>query len=176
MAFSITIKWSGSEYVIDETAVNQNDTIADLRQELYRLTGVKPERQKLMGLKSNNKPVQDDQLRLRCLDLKPNTKIMMIGSKEKDIDDLNNEQLATNNSNVVNDLDIPDEVEISVEQCADNLAKIDRRVKEYKVDIFNAPRPGMKLLVLDIDYTLFDHRSVATSCLEVNLSILFYFL
>ena len=28
---SIVIKWSGSEYVIDESAVNQNDTVADLK-------------------------------------------------------------------------------------------------------------------------------------------------
>lgn len=176
MTFSIAIKWSGNEYVIDETTVNQDNTIADLRRELYRLTGVKPERQKLIGLKAVNKPVQDDQLKLGDLDLKPTTKIMMIGSKEKDIDDLNNEQLASNNSNVINDLDIPDEVEIAVEHCTENLAKIARRVKEYKVDIFNNPRPGKKLLVLDIDYTLFDHRSVASSCLELMRPYLHEFL
>ena len=28
---SIVIKWSGTEYVIDESAVNQSDTIADLK-------------------------------------------------------------------------------------------------------------------------------------------------
>jgi len=28
-------------------------------------------------------------------------------------------------------------------------------VKDYKIDIINEPRKGKKLLVLDIDYTLF---------------------
>ena len=35
------------------------------------------------------------------------------------------------------------------------LSKIERRVKDIKVDIINEPRKGKKLLVLDIDYTLF---------------------
>lgn len=41
------------------------------------------------------------------------------------------------------------------------LAKINKRVRDYKITILNEPREGKKLLVLDIDYTLFDHRSVA---------------
>ena len=32
---------------------------------------------------------------------------------------------------------------------------MERRVREYKVDVLNEPREGKKLLVLDIDYTLF---------------------
>ena len=35
------------------------------------------------------------------------------------------------------------------------LQKIERRVKEYKIEVINEPRPGKKLLVLDVDYTLF---------------------
>ena len=37
----------------------------------------------------------------------------------------------------------------------DYLAKIERRVKEYKIEHINEPREGKHLLVLDIDYTLF---------------------
>lgn len=37
----------------------------------------------------------------------------------------------------------------------ENLAKIARRVKEYKVEELNPPREGKRLLVLDVDYTLF---------------------
>ena len=37
----------------------------------------------------------------------------------------------------------------------ENLAKINRRVSEYKVDVRNPPRAGKKLLVLDVDYTIF---------------------
>ena len=45
----------------------------------------------------------------------------------------------------------------------ENLAKIARRVKDYRVEILHAPRPGKKLLVLDIDYTLFGRSYLATS-------------
>lgn len=69
----------------------------------------------------------------------------------------------------------------------ENLLKISRRVKEYKVEVLNPPREGKKLLVLDVDYTLFGesakvHSAVllpvtgpppATSCLhEVFESVL----
>lgn len=43
------------------------------------------------------------------------------------------------------------------------LAKVKKRIKDYQVKELNPPRPDKKLLVLDIDYTLFDHRSVAES-------------
>lgn len=62
---------------------------------------------------------------------------------------------------VINDLDIPEGVELPVAHREEYLAKIDKRVREVKINILNEPRPGKKLLVLDIDYTLFDHRSVA---------------
>lgn len=42
--------------------------------------------------------------------------------------------------------------------------------------MLNDPRPGKKLLVLDIDYTLFDHRSVAESGLELMRPYLHDFL
>jgi ubiquitin-like domain-containing CTD phosphatase 1 len=83
-------------------------------------------------------------------------KIMMIGSKEEDIAnvDLSPEDIPT----VVNDFDIGEEVEMGLIPIKDReefLAKVDRRVKEYKIKILNEPRNGKKLLVLDIDYTLF---------------------
>jgi len=42
--------------------------------------------------------------------------------------------------------------------------------------MLNDPRPGKKLLVLDIDYTLFDHRSAAESGLELMRPYLHDFL
>ena len=49
----------------------------------------------------------------------------------------------------------------------ENLLKVSRRVKEYKVEVLNPPREGKKLLVLDGDYTLFDHRSCAETGVEL---------
>ena len=81
---------------------------------------------------------------------------MMIGSKEEDIAnvDLSPEDIPQ----VVNDFDIGDEVEmgsIPIQNREEFLVKVEKRVKEYKVKMLSQPRPGKKLLVLDIDYTLF---------------------
>lgn len=43
------------------------------------------------------------------------------------------------------------------------LSKIEKRVRFYKIEELNPPRENKRLLVLDIDYTLFDHRSCAES-------------
>lgn len=83
-------------------------------------------------------------------------KIMMIGSKEEDIA---NVDLAPEDiPQVVNDFDISDDIDlgnIPIQNREEFLAKVDKRVKEYKVKMLSQPRPGKKLLVLDIDYTLF---------------------
>lgn len=42
--------------------------------------------------------------------------------------------------------------------------------------VLNEPRPGKKLLVLDIDYTLFDHRSAAETGNELMRPFLHEFL
>lgn len=56
------------------------------------------------------------------------------------------------------------------------LAKIERRIKEYKINMLNEPRPGKKLLVLDVDYTLYDHRSSAETGYELMRPFLHEFL
>ena len=44
---------------------------------------------------------------------------------------------------------------------SENQEKLRNRIEKYHVEPLNPPRDGKKLLVLDIDYTLFDHRSTA---------------
>lgn len=53
--------------------------------------------------------------------------------------------------------------------------KISRRVKEYKVEILNPPREGKKLLVLDVDYTLFGKSSKIVLHLLLPITTLFFF-
>ncbi|XP_017347269.1 ubiquitin-like domain-containing CTD phosphatase 1 isoform X2 [Ictalurus punctatus] len=154
MSLSVIIKWGGQEYSI--SALSEDDTVLDLKQSIKSLTGVLPERQKLLGLKIRGKPA-DDGTKLGLLKLKPNTKIMMMGSREESLEDI----LAPppESDDVINDFDIEEEV-IEVENREENLAKIARRVKEYKVEELNPPREGKRLLVLDVDYTLFAATSM----------------
>lgn len=107
------------------------------------------------------------------LKLKANFKIMMMGSLEEDIVEVNT--TPENMPEVINDLDIEDE-EIAIENQEVYLSKIQRRIKDYEVKILNDLRPDKKLLVLDIDYTLFDHRSVAETGIELMRPYLHEFL
>jgi len=47
---SVTIKWSGKDYVL--TNLSPDDSVADIKMKISAQTGVRPERQKLLGLKS----------------------------------------------------------------------------------------------------------------------------
>ncbi|CAN2387344.1 phosphoprotein phosphatase activity [Pristimantis euphronides] len=170
MTLSLIIRWGGQEFPL--SALSEEDTVMDLKHSLKSLTGVLPERQKLLGLKYKGKPA-DNSVKLGVLKLKPNTKIMMMGTREESLEDV----LAPppDNDYVVNDFDIEEEV-FEVENREENLAKISRRVKAYKVEVLNPPREGKKLLVLDVDYTLFDHRSCAETGLELMRPYLHEFL
>lgn len=165
----LIIKWSGKEY---EVYISEDDSVADLKREILYKTAVRPERQKLLNIKMKGKG-SDEECKISSLKLKPNFKIMMMGSLEQDIVEANT--APSNLPEVVNDFDIEDEA-VAIENQEVYLAKVSRRVKEYEVKILNELRPGKKLLVLDIDYTLFDHRTTAQSGAELMRPYLHEFL
>nr|XP_023018817.1 ubiquitin-like domain-containing CTD phosphatase 1 [Leptinotarsa decemlineata] len=114
-----------------------------------------------------------DECKLGQLKLKSNFKLMMMGSLEEDIVEANT--APTNLPDVVNDLDIEDE-EVAIENQEVYLAKVENRVNHHKINMLNDLRPDKKLLVLDIDYTLFDHRSTAQTGAELMRPYLHEFL
>lgn len=78
--------------------------------------------------------------------------------------------------NVINDFEDECAQQLAVELREEYLLKVERRVKSHEVKVMHPPRPGKKLLVLDIDYTLFDHRSVAETGRELMRPFLHEFL
>lgn len=83
----------------------------------------------------------------------------MVGSKEEEIAniDLDPSEIPE----VINDFDDNDNLEdIQIHNREENLIKIEKRISSYKFTILNEPREGKKLLVLDIDYTLFGKTSL----------------
>ena len=77
------------------------------------------------------KSVNDDTKICQLL-IRAGLKIMMIGSKEEEIAniDLDPSEIP----NVVNDFDIEDDLtEVAIHNREEYLAKIERRVKEYKI-------------------------------------------
>lgn len=163
------LKWNGKEYELESS---EGDTVSDLKKLIENLTEVKCERQKLLNLKHKGKTPEDD-CTLGQLKLKPNFKLMMMGSLEEDIAEANT--APTNLPDVVNDLDIEEE-EVAIENQEVYLAKVEKRIKDYKINMLSELRPDKKLLVLDIDYTLFDHRTTAQSGAELMRPFLHEFL
>lgn len=168
---SIVIKWSGTEYSID--SLSGTDSVLDLKNLVCKATGVLPHRQKLLGLKFKGKPAADD-VAIQDLNLKAGAKIMMMGTKEEAIQEV--VKPPEDMPEVVDDFDIGDDEDIPVKDCAVFQDKVAKRVKEYTVKKCHPVRPGKKLLVLDIDYTIFDHKSVGETGRDLMRPYLHYFL
>jgi ubiquitin-like domain-containing CTD phosphatase 1 len=117
----------------------------------------------------------DDTTKIADLDLRVGKPLMMVGSREEDIASVS--EKPEDLEEIINDLDenLDREAE-AFEKKEVYLAKIRRRVNEYKIEVFNQPRENKKLLVLDIDYTLFDHRSPAETGVELMRPFLHEFL
>ncbi|KAF9684991.1 hypothetical protein SADUNF_Sadunf03G0007700 [Salix dunnii] len=77
---------------------------------------------------------------------------------------------------IVDDFELGQDEAVDIEDVEVNKQKLRRRIDQYKIELKNPCRPGKKLLVLDIDYTLFDHRSTAETPLELMRPYLHEFL
>lgn len=164
---TLNVKWSGKEYAV---LVCGEDTVGELKQRISEVTRVLPKRQKLLGLKANGRPAEDNML-LSQLSIKPAMKVMMMGTIEDEIliEPVDAPEL-------VDDLQLPQEEAVAIQDREENQRKLRRRAAAYKMKVLNPPRPGKKCLVLDIDYTLFDHRSTAENPLELMRPYLHEFL
>lgn len=167
----IIVKWGGKEYPI--TDLTDQDTVDVLRHEIFKLTQVRPDRQKLINLKYKGEKVAPNDTKICALELKPNFKLMMVGSTEAAIETAC--QLPDDIAEVIDDFDVAEEENL-VEKSPVYLAKVQRRIREYKITELTPPREGKRLLVLDIDYTLFDHRSPAENASELMRPYLHEFL
>ena len=120
----------------------------------------------------SGKAAQDEDT-IGMLGIKKGFKLMLMGSREEDIAEVS--QAPENLPDVINDLDIEEE-EVEIEKAEVYLSKIQKRIEQYNITELNPLREGKKLLVLDIDYTLFDHRSVAETGIELMRPYLHEFL
>ncbi|XP_062517375.1 ubiquitin-like domain-containing CTD phosphatase 1 isoform X3 [Corticium candelabrum] len=116
MSLSVTVKWCGKEFVFDK--LRHSTTVYSLKLMIYEKTGVLPHRQTLLGrrLKLKAKPKQgkeaDDVRKLIDVGVQNGMKIMMMGTREEDmkVEVLSPpEHLQTE---VVDDFDIEDEMQI----------------------------------------------------------------
>lgn len=164
---TLTVKWSGKEYTV---RVCGDDTVGELKRRICEVTNVLPKRQKLLYPKIGSK-LADESLLLSQLPLKSSLKMTMIGTVEDDIfvDEVDS-------PDVVDDFELGQDEVVEIKDNEANRKKLRRRSAQYKMQLRNPCREGKKLLVLDIDYTLFDHRSTAENPLELMRPYLHEFL
>ncbi|CAA3028647.1 ubiquitin-like domain-containing CTD phosphatase [Olea europaea subsp. europaea] len=164
---TLTVKWSGKEYTV---RVCGDDTVGELKRRICEATNVLPKRQKLLYPKVGSK-LADDTLLLSEIPLKASLKMTMIGTVEDEIivDPMDSPE-------IIDDFEIGQVEEVDIKDNEVNKQKLRRRIGQYKIELLNPCREGKKLLVLDIDYTLFDHRSTAENPLELMRPYLHEFL
>jgi ubiquitin-like domain-containing CTD phosphatase 1 len=115
-------------------------------------------------------------------ELNLSSKIMLMGTPEESITELNSSKsvqpdLSEGQEEEQQDTTwIEDPDTIPLDKREEVRIKLERRINTYQGKILNEPRQGKKLLVLDIDYTLFDHRSAAETGAELMRPYLHEFL
>lgn len=119
-----------------------------------------------------DKASQDEEI-LRNLGMKPGFKLMLMGSREEDIAEACH--APKDMPDVINDFKVEEE-EIEIENVKICMFQIQCRINYYKFVELNPFREGKKLLVLDIDYTIFDHKSTAETGAELMRPFLHQFL
>ncbi|XP_061365743.1 ubiquitin-like domain-containing CTD phosphatase [Gastrolobium bilobum] len=165
---TLKVKWSGKEYTV---RVCGDDTVGELKRRICELTNVLPIRQKLLYPKMGSKLNDNDSLFLSQLPLNSSFKMTMIGTTEEDliVDPVESPE-------IVDDFELPQQEAVDIKDMEVNKQKLRRRIDHFKIELLNPCRNGKKLLVLDIDYTLFDHRSTAENPLQLMRPYLHEFL
>ncbi|KAJ7864822.1 HAD-like domain-containing protein [Mycena olivaceomarginata] len=153
--------WAGKPFTL---SIAESDRVYDFKAALHKLTKVPPERQKILGLTKGNKLPPDQE---RIAELRLAKKFTLIGTPEGDeIKDPSQLEILPD---VVNDLDrdFTEDLEASAAYQNDqrNIRKVKEATAALNVNIIHPLRPGKKLLVLDIDYTILDTKPLTSGSL-----------
>jgi len=182
----LNVKWAKRTFTMELVL---SETVGDLRARLFSLTDVLPEHQKLIGLAGI--PMKagpgDAAIPLASLKLKKlQYKILLVGTPSDQLAALESHQAAAllKYGDVIDDFDMEDAAGMAAgggsgEKLLDEAKakrRLERRIAATEILEINAPRPDSKLLVLDLDYTLFDARSSAPTVAELGRPGLHQFL
>jgi len=155
MDIELIAKWNGKEYTV---IVSPNDTIQDLKHQLEGFTKVHAKRQKLMGLPSKGKLL--DSTVLSACGLKQRHKFIMMGTPEEELTLF--ALPPTDKPEIFDDFEmdyVPSMKDIK--RNSDNRSKLKKIIESSTIHLIHAPRPGRKLLVLDLDYTILDCKNLS---------------
>jgi len=151
----VVVQWKTNSYSL---VLPADTTMGFLKMQIAIHTNVKPAHQKLIH--KAIKPKHDDTLPLHSL-FTTNDRLMLIGNPEAD---LLHSTTADDMSDVIDDLD-----DTATSMSDSELLRADpehkRKLEKYRASIeitfINPLRPGKRLLVLDLDFTLFDMKTAS---------------
>ncbi|KAK3843465.1 MAG: HAD subfamily IIID h [Linnemannia gamsii] len=154
---SLTAQWNGKKLPFE---VDLDYTIGELKNKLMELTNVEPKRQKLMLVRGK---LPDDNVVLSSLSLKNNQTFLMMGTPEAKV--IKAPEVMPD---VLNDLEedyTPDDEAFA--SMAQNQKSLRSTIAKCDINIMHPLRPGKKLLVLDLDYTLIDCKALNNPLIDV---------
>ncbi|PPQ98843.1 hypothetical protein CVT24_003397 [Panaeolus cyanescens] len=158
----LQMAWSGKTFKVN---IAESDRVYDLKTIVHDLTKVPCERQKIVGLVKGKLPA--DQIRISDLKLVSGKKFTLIGTPEGE--EIKDPSALGSLPDIVNDLDVDFTEKPAVAQKyqhdARNIRKVQEATKNLQLNIIHPIRPGKKLLVLDIDYTILDTRPLTSGSL-----------
>ncbi|KAF5380942.1 hypothetical protein D9615_004109 [Tricholomella constricta] len=158
----LSFTWSGRPFTLE---IADSDRVFDLKAAIHNLTKVPPERQKVLGLVKGKLP--PDQDRIADLRLTPGKRFSLVGTPEGD--EIKDPSQLEFLPDVLNDLDVDfsDNIAASAAYKNDqrNIRKVKEATEKLNINVIHPLRPGKKLLVLDIDYTILDTKPLTSGIL-----------
>ncbi|KAH6587583.1 hypothetical protein BASA50_011188 [Batrachochytrium salamandrivorans] len=156
----LTAVWQRTKYPLQ---LPPETTVMQLKQKLQTLTGVQTDRQKLLGLVKGKLP--PDSASLASLAIASNLSFNMMGSVQEQIFQPPPDGTLS---------DIIDDMNMDIDYNANhselqlphidpvNISSLEKITRKTNIHLINSLRSGKKLLVLDLDLTLFDCKTPAT--------------
>ncbi|KAM0756613.1 HAD-superfamily subfamily IIID h [Meredithblackwellia eburnea MCA 4105] len=153
VVYGLIMSWKGTKFDIN---VVESDTVGDLKTLVWSMTSVPPDRQKILGLVKGRLPADEIEVKTFLSDGR-RKEFMMLGTPEGE--ELKEVGAPTGTPEV--DLDYATkEAQAARRKAADNVRNR-RKLKVAadqlgEIQLMNQPRPGKKLLVLDLDGCILD--------------------
>lgn len=172
---TLPLKWRSDAFAV---TLPSTSTLADVKAAVAARTGVPAGAVKLVGVKAQSGGMATDATVLSdVVPPRPGASFMVLGTPAADAAALAAAAAAAPTlADEPSDDERGGEDDVDPRTCPDAQAKLARRIEAFTLVLRRPPRPGKRLLVLDIDYTLFDLSGTAEAAHELARPYLHSFL
>lgn len=169
---TLPLKWRSDAFAV---TLPSTSTLADVKAAVAARTGVPAGAVKVVGVKAQSGGMATDATVLSdVVPPRPGASFMVLGTPAADAAAL--AAAAPTLADEPSDDERGGEDDVDPRTCPDAQAKLARRIEAFTLVLRRPPRPGKRLLVLDIDYTLFDLSGTAEAAHELARPYLHSFL